>query len=517
LGAVALSGLMGIAAHPARGQSAVRVGSEFRVNAPYMTFLQKAEAVSSRDDGGFIVVWTNPYPTGVFARRYDSDGVLQAVEFKFDSATSYGFSPALATHDDGSFVVAWESWPYFPGQPDIIARRFDRDGTARGVEFLVNSYTSGHQEEPAIGMDGSGNFVIVWSSENEDGEYKVLGQRFDGFGTAQSSEFQVAALTSRLQSPAAVAMDEEGDFVVTWSALHQTNGKKAFGRLFDAVGGPQASEFEIDTSTAPNYWPSVAMHDDGDFVVIWSRRANVANRLFGRRFDAAAIPQATEFQISSRTSQSQYRAAAIAMKREGDFVVAWSSGGHVYGRRFDRLGHASTDDFRVEAFRLTHDQDIFPAAALDDEGRFVIAWTRLSYCHFPCHVQMGDVFAQRFASHAAPLDIDSDGSVAALTDGLLILRFLFDLDGPPLANGATSDSCARCEPSTIDAHLDALDTLDVDGDEILDPLTDGILILRYLFGFRGDALTTAAVGAGCVRCDAATIEPYLEDLVSTGG
>ncbi len=38
--------------------------------------------------------------------------------------------------------------------------------------------------------------------------------------------------------------------------------------------------------------------------------------------------------------------------------------------------------------------------------------------------------------------------------------------------------------------------LDVDGDGALAPLTDGLLLLRYLFGFSGATLTTGALGGG---------------------
>ena len=43
----------------------------------------------------------------------------------------------------------------------------------------------------------------------------------------------------------------------------------------------------------------------------------------------------------------------------------------------------------------------------------------------------------------------------------------------------------------------------------LEPLTDGLLALRYLFGFRGTTLSTGAIGGGCTRCDAPSIETYL--------
>ena len=51
--------------------------------------------------------------------------------------------------------------------------------------------------------------------------------------------------------------------------------------------------------------------------------------------------------------------------------------------------------------------------------------------------------------------------------------------------------------------------LDADGDGEVAPLTDGLLLLRYLFGFRGESLIAGAVGGGCTRCDASAIEAHL--------
>jgi hypothetical protein len=507
---------------PAAAQSAVRAGTEFQVNDDYMHFnaLKIVDAVAMRDDGSFIVVWRSPYPTGIFGRRFDAMGVRQALEFRIDSATTVAaWSPALAMHSDGSFVVAWESRSYDPSPThDIVARRFDADGSPKAAEFRVNSYTNGQQTFPAIAMDGAGAFVVIWSSENQDGEQSgVFGQRFEGSGTAEASEFQVNASTSESEFATAVAIDHDGDFVVTWSSRDATASKGAFARRFDAAGLPQAAEFEIDPSIPGTHSPLVAMHPDGGFLLTWLRPiVHIYGLPMGRLFDAAGDPQGTEFQISTYTVF--VHTFAIAMNRQGNFVATWSAGWDVFARKFDSTGDAETDDFRVNS--LTIDNDFLGAADLDDDGRFVIVWSRLQYCNFPCHGNYGDVFGQRFTSNAAPLDIDSDGSTAALTDGLLVLRFLFDFVGSALVNGAVSGACARCASATLEGYLDGLDdldALDVDGDGTASPLSDGVLILRFLFGFHGEALTSGAVGSGCVRCDAATIEPYLEDLVSTGG
>ena len=50
--------------------------------------------------------------------------------------------------------------------------------------------------------------------------------------------------------------------------------------------------------------------------------------------------------------------------------------------------------------------------------------------------------------------------------------------------------------------------LDIDGDGTLAPLTDGVLLLRYLFGFTGNTLTIGALGMDATR-DAAAIVTFL--------
>jgi hypothetical protein len=112
-----------------------------------------------------------------------------------------------------------------------------------------------------------------------------------------------------------------------------------------------------------------------------------------------------------------------------------------------------------------------------------------------------------------PLDVDGNGSLGALTDGLLVLRFQFGLTGTPLAANAIGQGCTRCDGPAVAAYLAGLgNTLDIDGNGSLGALTDGLLVLRYLFGLTGTTLTGGVVAPSCTRCDAAAIVPYLETL-----
>ena len=114
-------------------------------------------------------------------------------------------------------------------------------------------------------------------------------------------------------------------------------------------------------------------------------------------------------------------------------------------------------------------------------------------------------------------DIDLDGETAALTDGLLVLRHLFGFSGATLTEGAVTSSATRSDADTIASYLDTnKGHLDIDGDGSTEALTDGLLLLRYLFGFDGATLIEGAVGTDATRTAADEIKTYIEARIATG-
>ena len=111
------------------------------------------------------------------------------------------------------------------------------------------------------------------------------------------------------------------------------------------------------------------------------------------------------------------------------------------------------------------------------------------------------------------LDIDWNNVHEPLADGLLILRYLFNLSGNSLINGAIGAGANRTTAPQITSYLnDIRPALDIDGNGQVDPLTDGLLILRQMFGLSGNSLINQAVGANATRSTAVAIESQLQDL-----
>jgi hypothetical protein len=120
-------------------------------------------------------------------------------------------------------------------------------------------------------------------------------------------------------------------------------------------------------------------------------------------------------------------------------------------------------------------------------------------------------------SPVGSLDIDGNGQYDAYTDGLLVLRYMFGFTGEQLISGSLAPDALYKSASLIEARIDGLgDRMDVDGNNQINALTDGLLILRYLLEFQEGALIDNAVSADAVRVDSTAIEAYLETL-KTGG
>ena len=104
------------------------------------------------------------------------------------------------------------------------------------------------------------------------------------------------------------------------------------------------------------------------------------------------------------------------------------------------------------------------------------------------------------------LDVDSDGKITALSDGLMVIRHLFDaaFQGEALINKAISpespyliggrEAAAQAVAQHIQVGLSS-GLLDVDRDGQTTALSDGLMVIRHLFGgaFQGEALISKAI------------------------
>ncbi|MBK8743144.1 MAG: hypothetical protein IPM02_28420 [Betaproteobacteria bacterium] len=109
------------------------------------------------------------------------------------------------------------------------------------------------------------------------------------------------------------------------------------------------------------------------------------------------------------------------------------------------------------------------------------------------------------------MDVDGNAQVDALTDGLMLIRHMFGMKGATLTDGAIGPGATRTA-AEIEAYIQSLNAMDVDGNSQVDALTDGLMLIRYIFGMRGAMLTDGAIGPGATR-SVAQIEAYIQSMM----
>ena len=138
--------------------------------------------------------------------------------------------------------------------------------------------------------------------------------------------------------------------------------------------------------------------------------------------------------------------------------------------------------------------------APDDYGRFDRSYPAISQWLNP-------------APNNINIDVTTaDSTAIGLKDGVLIARYIQGLRGAALTAGiAESENIANLEAklAAINSHLD----IDLDGNVTAEQ--DAMLIIRYMLGLQGNALTSGILSAGATRTNPAEIKQYLDGFLQT--
>ncbi|WP_284186858.1 cadherin domain-containing protein, partial [Zoogloea oryzae] len=315
--------------------SGVAQGAQFHVNT-YTTDNQRNPAVAMDANGNFVVVWESNSQDGssygIYAQRYNSSGVAQGSEFRVNTTTTYDqIEASVAMDANGNFVVAWQSWSQdLVNTNGIYAQRYNSSGVAQGSEFLVNTYTTESQTEPSVAMDASGNFVIAWQSFGQDGDNEgIYAKRYNSSGVVQGSEFHVSTYTTSNQDLPVVAMDSTGNFVVVWESNQDGSGNGIYGQRYNSSGAAQGGEFRINTTTTNQQQnPVVTMLAGGAFAVTWQSYAQDGSfdGVYMRQYDSSGTALTAETLVNTTTTDYQ-DVPSIAADEKGHLVVVWHGNG----------------------------------------------------------------------------------------------------------------------------------------------------------------------------------------------
>jgi hypothetical protein len=400
-----------------------KLGGEFRVNS-VTAGDQKAPAVAIDGSGDAVVAWQSYEQDGsdwgVYYTRLDAVSGGGADETPTgdvrvnDSFLGIQQNPTVAAAANGNYVIAWEAIDPLAGDDaslDIYAKVFDATGAEITLgEKLVNTDQLRDQVSPHAAMDIDGDFVVVWTAGGIPGSGSdIFGQRFNELGVRAGQQFRVNDTTLASQVGGVVAMDHNGNYLVTWQSVHQDGFSEGiYGRAYSAAGAVLTGETLVNTVTeGPQSLPSVGMNTDGQAVVTWhSKNEEHQSALFAQRFqvNAAApflVKVGEESQLASLVELEGSRAAA-AVDQQNQAVVVFESYDEdsdamgVFAQMLDDYGDPIGARFLVNTGFTSGNQGA-PAVARASDGRFVIAWQS--------NGQDGDgngIYAQRYTAEGVP-------------------------------------------------------------------------------------------------------------------
>jgi hypothetical protein len=298
---------------------------------------------------------------------------------------------AIAYGPSGYYVMVWVTYGQnndSTSQGNIMAQKYDSDGTKVGDEFVVNDYMLGNQSQPDVAME-YGTFIVTWAGAGVDDDQGIWARRFDFFGTvndgAEDTQFRVNTYYYSIQQAPAIAIDSDGKSVITWTSYGNDGDRDGvYGQRFDETGQTQGSEFSVNTTTGG--WQNgsdVAMDGNGNFTVVWQSDSQdeYGWGIYSRRFNEYGTALSGEVRVN-QYGQNNQMAPQIAMDLDGDAIIAWSSWGQdgsnygVYARRYSPAGAPLAGEFRVN--QTTFNNQYLPAVDMSDDGKYeVITWAAL--------------------------------------------------------------------------------------------------------------------------------------------
>ena len=400
------------------------VSGEFLVNTTTAKN-QSDSSVTAFADGGFIVVWASENATtggSIYGQRYNANQQKVGTEFLINTDTNYSLrKPVVTNLPNGGFVVAWYSDRTNGTEDLVLGQVYNTQGVAVGTTFQLSTGLTNNEWFAAVGgvddnvfqlhhLDikalADGTFLVAWNNHNNDYNGNTFVQRFDGQGNKLGSEFQANSYTYLHQIEPAIAVLNNGNYVVTWGSYPNNVywGWDVAGQLFKANGEKIGSEFQVHTGSYPNsYYPKIAALTSGGFVVVYTTGepsgSNTADgSLIGveaQIFDQNGSKVGSTFQVNSYTEQNQGHIFGVTASLDGGFFITWQSenqdgsGWGIYGQRFDGTGSKIGAEFRINS--QTANNQYAPSVTTLSNGEIIVTWNSQN--------QDGDgygIYAQRY-------------------------------------------------------------------------------------------------------------------------
>ena len=322
--------------------------------SPRVSFDRQADAV---------FVWvreshTYPYPQLVQMKSRTVAGAWGATVNVSPSGAVRG--PKVALDDDGDGMVVWQG--YDGANWRVNARRVSRTGALGTLKVL--SPAGVHATGTDVAVDSDGDAIVTWAEQDTTGASRPKMRRYTKAGELPAAVV-LASSPTWAETPA-VAFDREGDAVLAW-----TNNNVVQARTLSAAGTLSGLK-TVSGTVSPidrHFSARVTVDRAGDALITWEHwtAADQTEQVWGRWLSRyGAVGSVRQLTPSSHPSISNY---SIASDLDGDRVLTWDlfPSKYLYARTISRTG-------TIGSYVLLSTYGRLHTVRLDDDGDGVVVF-----------------------------------------------------------------------------------------------------------------------------------------------
>lgn len=286
--------------------------------------------------------------------------------------TNNGRSASVAMYNTREFAVTWAAneLPDPNNESDVIyVQRFDQFGQTVGNRITLARSNNPNLsfEQPMLDSTDTGALVVIWREIND----QVSTGHVINFATINANNalgFGNVAVdvdppsTGNLMDPPALAVNDDGSFIVAWIDVTQGGFGNVLVQRFNAVGSKAGPPILVDDS---GFSVDVDLTLNRSFVVAWQDVVNGApGAILHQRFNSNAQPLASANPVMNTTLEAA----------QPNVVVNEITGTYTIGASTNSLGGGDHDIFIVQFLndgtRVSSNPDPFPVVFAGGEQLF---------------------------------------------------------------------------------------------------------------------------------------------------
>ncbi len=214
----------------------------------------------------------------IFYKKSTDGGATWSASKRLTWTSGPSYDPDIAVDSAGNPHVVW--YDYTPGAPEIYFKR-SVDGGATWSTMKRLTWTSGGSNSPAITVDGPGKLHVVWE-DYTPGNYDIYYKSSKDGGLTWTPN-KILSWTSGGSEDPAIGVDSSGNLHVTWHDDTLGNDEIFYRRSADG-GVTWAPNKRLTWTSGESYNSAIAIDSSANLHVVWQDNTPGNAEIYYKKF-----------------------------------------------------------------------------------------------------------------------------------------------------------------------------------------------------------------------------------------